>query len=265
MICFDRFEEGLSVLRLIADYDALAGTPREMPSRPAGLPERAALADLRPGPQTETEMKRVLSSYGVRVVRERLAASVDEAGRAAQAMGFPVVLKIVSRDILHKSDVGAVRLGLGDVDAVEDAAREMLTHVRAALPEARIEGFSVQEMMRGEAEVIVGIRRDAQFGPIVMLGLGGIAVEILRDFAVAPAPISRAGVHRMIAGLRSAPLFFGARGRPPLDVEAIADAVERVSWLGSDFGARLVDLEINPLIVGAKGAVAVDARAVLGQ
>ena len=107
------------------------------------------------------------------------------------------------------------------------------------------------------------VRHDPQFGPVVLFGLGGIAVEILNDISIAPAPVTRSQVRRMIAGLRAAPLFVGARGQPPLDVEAIVDVVERVSWIAADLGPRLVDLEINPLIVGRQneGAVAVDGRA----
>ena len=118
-------------------------------------------------------------------------------------------------------------------------------------------------MVRGEAEVIVGVRRDPQFGPIVIVGLGGIAVEILQDIAVATAPVSRGHVKKMIGNLKTAALFEGARGKPPLDVEAIAAAVERVSWLAHDLGSQLVDLEINPIIVGRAGAgvTAVDGRA----
>ncbi|MGH7072463.1 MAG: acetate--CoA ligase family protein, partial [Acetobacteraceae bacterium] len=166
--------------------------------------------------------------------------------------------------LVHKSDLGMVRLGLRDTAAVADAASEMAARARATLPKVRIDGFAVQETVQGEAEVIIGIRNDAQFGPILVLGLGGVAVEILRDVAVAPAPLARSRVQRMIAELRTAPLFFGARGRPPLDTDSIADAVERVSWLAADLGPRLVDLEINPLIVGREGthAVAVDVRGV---
>ena len=203
------------------------------------------------------------AAFGVAVAREAHAASPVEAAEAAGKIGFPVVLKAVSRDIVHKSDVGAVRVGLADGAAVIAAANAMQENIRAQLPNARIEGFSVQQMVRGEAEVIVGIRRDAQFGPIVIVGLGGIAVEILNDVAVAAAPVSGAQARQMIAGLRTAPLFNGARGRPPLDVEGIAHAVERLSWLAHDLGPRLVDLEVNPLIVRSHGggAVAVDGRA----
>ena len=143
----------------------------------------------------------------------------------------------------------------------------MQRHIAATLPAARIDGFSVQEMVRGEAEVIAGVRRDDQFGPIVLVGLGGIAVEILDDVAVATAPVAASRVREMIAALKTAPLFNGARGRKPLDVAAIADAVERTSWLAHDLGTRLVDLEVNPFIVRAAGGgiVAVDGRATLRE
>ncbi|HEX5327424.1 MAG TPA: acetate--CoA ligase family protein, partial [Acetobacteraceae bacterium] len=263
MMCFDRFDAALNVLRLLADHDAVMRAPFATPARPATLPDPTTRPELPPGPQTEAAVKRLVAAYGLRVPGECWAASPEEAARAAEAIGFPVVLKAVSYEIMHKSDVGAVRLRLNDAESVTRAARDMMTQLHDTVPNAKIDGFSVQEMVHGAAEVIVGVRRDVQFGPIIMLGLGGIAVEILRDVALAPAPVSRTDVRRMIEGLRSAPLFFGARGRPPLDVEAIADAVERISWLALDLGETLVDLEINPLIVGATGghAIAVDARA----
>jgi acetyl-CoA synthetase (ADP-forming) len=180
-------------------------------------------------------------------------------------LGFPVALKAVSRRIVHKSDVGAVRLGLTSADAVATAAREMHDKLRAAGLDAGLEGFSVQPMIRGEAEVIVGARRDPHFGAVVMVGLGGLAVEILNDVALAPAPLSVERARALITSLRGAPLLSGARGRPPLDVAAVAEAVVRVSWLAADLGPRLVDLEVNPLIVRrhGDGAVAVDGRATL--
>lgn len=260
------FEDALRVIGLVAEHDRLAVEAIEAPARPNDLPGRDALAGIAAGQQTESDVKRMLGAYGVRVAREAIAASAAEAGEAAARLGFPVVLKAVSRDIVHKSDVGAVRVGLADRDAVAAAADAMRRDVAAKAPGATVEGFSVQEMVRGQAEVIVGVRRDPQFGPVVMVGLGGIAVEILGDVAIAPAPVSRSKVRQMIDGLRSAPLFRGARGKPPLDVAAIAEAVERISWLAADLGDRLMDLEVNPLIVRAEGqgAVAVDGRARLG-
>ncbi len=263
LVVFDSFEQALRILLLVADYDRLRGHPLEPPSRPAGLPRQETMGALSAGAQTEREVTQLLRSYGITVAREAFAASPQAAAAASVQLGFPVVLKAVTRDIVHKSDVGAVRVGLADTAAVVAAAIEMEQRIRAVLPAVRIDGFSVQEMVCGEAEVIVGIRRDEQYGPIVIVGLGGIAVEILNDVAVATAPVAAAHVGRMIARLRTAPLFMGARGRPPLDVAAIADVVERMSWLAHDLGARLVDLEVNPLIVrgGAGGAVAVDGRA----
>jgi len=260
---FDSVEQALRVLSLIADYDRLRARVGDPPPRPADLPAAETLAALTDGPQTESEVKRLIAAYGLAVTREVFAASPAAAAEATAKIEFPVVLKAVSRDIVHKSDVGAVRVGLADAAAVLAAANAMQESIRAQLPNARIEGFSVQEMVRGESEVIVGIRCDEQFGPIVVVGLGGIAVEILNDVAVAPAPVTAAQARQMIAGLKTASLFSGARGRPPLDVGAIAHAVERLSWLAHDLKSRLVDLEVNPLIVRSHngGAVAVDGRA----
>lgn len=265
IVSFDSFEQALRVLALMVDYDRMQAEPRDAPLRPDDLPAAAALDTLPTGRPTESEVKRLLASHGIAVARETLAATPQAAAEAAEKLGFPVVLKAVSRDIVHKSDVGAVQVGLADAAAVAAAAEAMQTRLRAALPAARIEGYSVQEMVRGEAEVIIGIRRDPQFGAIVLIGLGGIAVEILHDVVVLPAPTTVERVRRGIARLRTAPLFAGARGRPPLDVDAIAQAVVRLSWLAHDLGDRLVDLEVNPLIVRrqGEGAVAVDARASL--
>jgi acetyl-CoA synthetase (ADP-forming) len=158
-------------------------------------------------------------------------------------------------------------VGLGSPEAVTAAALEMAAALARSAPAARLEGFIVQETVSGEAEVIVGARRDPQFGPVVMVGLGGIAVEILKDVALASAPVSAERARAMLDSLAAAPLFTGARGRPPLDIAAIVEAVVRVSWLAADLGARLIDLEVNPLIVGRvrAGAVAVDGRGTLAD
>jgi acetyl-CoA synthetase (ADP-forming) len=261
---FDRSEDALRVLALVAEHDARRAAAAPSAARPAGLPEGRGLA-LPEGALTEGEVKRLLAGYGVPVAPEKLAASPETAGVAAVALGFPVALKAVSRRIVHKSDVGAVRLGLASPQAVTVAAREMLEALRAAGLDTGLEGFSVQPMIRGEAEVIVGARRDPHFGPVVMVGLGGLAVELLNDVALASAPVSAERARAMLASLRGAPLLTGARGRAPLDVGAVVDAVVRVSWLAADLGSRLVDLEVNPLIVRrhGEGAIAVDGRATL--
>ena len=260
----DSFEDGLRILELMIAYDRAVGLLDQPASRPPNL-ATADFGALPEGLLTESEVKALLASYGVKVAKEAFAATAEAAAEAAAKLGFPVVLKAVSRDIVHKSDVGAVAVGLADKSAVEAAAREMLQRIADAAPKAKVDGFSIQEMVRGQAEVIVGVRRDPQYGPIVIVGLGGIAVEILNDVAVATAPVSRSHVIKMIDSLKTAPLFKGARGKPPLDVDGLADAVERISWLAYDLGPRLIDLEVNPLIVSAKGGgvTAVDGRATL--
>jgi len=243
---FDRVEDALRVIALVAEYDALRALPPTRAERPPGLP----------GVGSASSISDLLAAYGVPFARETVAATPEAAGEAGAKLGYPVVLKAVSRAIVHKSDVGGVRLGLGSREDVEAAAREMASRL------GPLDGFSVQETVTGEAEVIVGARRDPQFGPVVLVGLGGIAVEILKDVALAPAPVSAARARALVDSLTAAPLLHGARGRPPLDVDAIVDAVVRVSWLAADLGPRLVDLEVNPLIVrrAGGGAVAVDAR-----
>jgi acyl-CoA synthetase (NDP forming) len=260
---FDRSEDALRVLALVAGHDAVRAAGPAPSVRPAGLPDARTLV-LPEGALTEGEVKRLLGAYGVPVAPESIVATPEAAATAAAAQGGPVALKAVSRRIVHKSDVGAVRLDLA-VAGVAAAAAEMRDTLRAAGLDVGLEGFSVQPMIRGEAEVIVGARRDPHFGAVVMVGLGGLAVEILDDVALAPAPVSPERAGAMIAALRVAPLLAGARGRPPLDVAAVADAISRVSWLAADLGSRLVDLEVNPLIVRrhGQGAVAVDGRATL--
>jgi acyl-CoA synthetase (NDP forming) len=262
---FDRFEDALRVLAIVAEHDTLRASPPSAATRPPDLPGSDVIQTLPDGPLADGDVKRVLGAYGVTLAREAVAPTANEAAQAAGAIGFPVVLKAVSRAVVHKSDLGAVRLGLASAEAVAQAAREMTTRLAGA--KAGVEGFVVQETVRGAAEVIVGARRDPQFGAVVMLGLGGIAVEILKDVALAPAPVSADRARAMLDSLVAAPLFTGARGRPPLDVDAIIDAVVRVSWLAADLGPRLNDLEVNPLIVGraGEGAVAVDARGSLAD
>jgi len=214
---------------------------------------------------TGSEVASLLHACGLLVAREMAVATPQAAAEAAAGIGFPVVLKAVCRDLVHKSDVGAVRLGLESPAAVETAAGEMAAALARSAATVHLEGFVVQETVRGEAEVIIGARRDPLFGPVVMVGLGGIAVEIWKDVALAPAPVSAARARAMLASLVAAPLFTGGRGRPPLDLDAIVDAVVRISWLAVDLGPRLVDLEVNPLIVrrAGGGAVVVDGRGTL--
>jgi acetyl-CoA synthetase (ADP-forming) len=259
---FNRFEDALRAMELVAQHDRLHAEPVPVPVRPDGLPAKAALPA---GAATEAEVKTALAAYGIATAKEAIVADGAAAAQAAVGIGFPVVLKAVSRDIAHKSDVGAVAIGLRDAAAVEEAVAAMRATVAQRAPGARIEGFSVQEMVRGEAEVIVGARRDPDFGPVVLAGFGGITVELLKDIALAPAPVTPETARRMLDSLKLAPLLHGARGKPKLDVDAIVQAVVRLSWLAADLGDGLIDIEVNPLLVRAEGqgAVAVDGRAML--
>ncbi len=261
---FDRFEDSVRVLALVAEHDARRGVAPAPAARPAGVPD-GRVAPLAAGPLAPAEVAGLLERYGVPVARAAVRATPEAAADVADRLGFPVVLKIVSRQIVHKSDVGGVRLGLASRAAVVAAAHEMAAAVARAVPDAAIEGFVVQETVAGEAEVIVGARRDPHFGAVVLVGLGGVAVEILKDVALAAAPVDAGRARAMLDSLRVAPLFHGARGRPPLDVDAVVDVVVRVSWLAAALGPQLVDLEVNPLIVrrAGGGAVAVDGRATL--
>jgi len=255
---FDGIEEALRALALIVEHDRLRAAPTTTAARPTALPDPGRLRDLGKGPLTERQAKQLLEAYGLKLVPEHMVSTAAEAGKAAAVLGLPVALKAVSRSLVHKTDAGAVRLDLRSADEVVAAASEMAGRLA-------VEGFVVQPMARGEAEVIVGARRDPHFGAVVLVGLGGIAVEILKDVALAPAPVAPERARVMLDALRAAPLLHGARGRPALDVAAVVDAVVRVSWLAADLGPRLVELEINPLIVrrAGEGAVAVDARGTL--
>jgi len=260
----DRLDDALRMLRIWRDWGTALTRPPAVPGRPEAVPR--PLEVLPTGTLTEPEAKAVLAGYGIPVNSGLLAADEDQAVTAATALGYPVALKVVSRQVVHKSDLGAVKLGLADPDQVRLAFTAATAGVRSLLPDAQIEGCLVQEMAAGEAELIVGIRRDAQYGPVLVVGSGGILAEVLRDFRVALAPLGHERALELLRELRLWPLLEGVRGNPALDVEAAADVIVRMSWLAADLGERLEDLEINPLMVRAAGAgvVAVDARGHLG-
>jgi acetate---CoA ligase (ADP-forming) len=206
------------------------------------------------------EARRLLSDFGIPLVATRAARDADDAVKAAEAIGYPVVLKIDSPDIAHKSDVGGVRLGCASAVAVREAFSAMLDQVRRRAPAARIHGVLVQPMVAGGIEMLVGIKTDPVFGPAVVCGVGGIFVEVLRDVAVRVPPLDRAEAQAMLGELRGAALLRGLRGRPPADVDALADTLVRVARLAESYRGTLRALDINPLVVreAGRGAVAVD-------
>jgi acetyl coenzyme A synthetase (ADP forming)-like protein len=212
----------------------------------------------------EAEARPILAAYNIAQPRAELARSADEAGRLAAEIGFPVALKIVSPDIFHKSEVGGVVLRLGDAAAVQDAFTAMLARARQRQPGARIEGVLVAQMAPPGHELIVGMRRDPQFGPLLMVGLGGVFVELFRDVAFRVAPFSRAETLAMIGETRAGKLLAGLRGQPPADIAAVAEVIERVAQLALD-QPRIAEIDVNPLLVypAGQGALAVDVRMVL--
>jgi acetyl-CoA synthetase (ADP-forming) len=260
---FDNLDQVLRILR--GFFGAAKGGSVTAPERPRGLPAAPDLAGLAPGRLTEPEAKRLQAQYSVPVTRESVARDGAAAAAAARTIGFPVVLKAVARDLVHKSDIGAVRLRLGDEAAVKAAWDDITAAVRSAAPGTTLDGCVVQEMVRGEAELIVGARRDPQFGPLVLVGFGGVMVEVLEDVQLALAPVSKDEALAMLRRLKLWPVLAGARGRAKLDVDAVADVLVRLSWLATDLGEGFGDLEANPLMVreAGKGVTAADARGTL--
>jgi acetyltransferase len=209
----------------------------------------------------EGEARQILTAYGFRLPENRIARTTKEAVAAASEIGYPVVMKIASPDVLHKSDMGCVRVGLETDAMVEEAFFDITSNIQLRQPQARILGVMVQEMIPHGKEVILGITRDIQFGPMIMFGLGGIYVEVLKDVAFRIAPLSMAEADAMIRDIRSFPLLRGVRGEAPADIEGIQDALLRLSQVAIDF-PEIIEADINPLLVcpEGQGAVAVDAR-----
>ncbi len=212
------------------------------------------------------EARDILTAYGLRIPESRLAATPEEAVQIASEMGYPVVLKIASPDILHKTDVGGVKVGLSSPGDVRDAFDLMVYRAQRYVPDARIWGCVVQEMSPPGMEVLVGMNRDPQFGPLVTFALGGIYVEVLKDATFRIAPFARAEAAEMLGEIRARKLLDGVRGAPPVDKEAIVDTLLRIGQLVQDF-PEIVELDINPLIVYEKGhgALAIDMRLVLSS
>jgi acetyl coenzyme A synthetase (ADP forming)-like protein len=212
------------------------------------------------------EGQKVMKAAGIPVPSSFIAHHLEEAVSAAETMGFPVVMKIVSKDILHKSDVGGVALDLMDRKEVIEAYEAIIHNCRKANPHARLEGVEVSEMVKSGAELIVGARNDPSFGPIVMCGLGGIYVEVMKDVSFRGFPLDRREVITMIKEIKSYPILLGVRGEKKKDIESLVNAILKVgailqSHLGGNPG--ISDIEINPLVVDDRGAKAVDVRILL--
>jgi acetyl coenzyme A synthetase (ADP forming)-like protein len=212
----------------------------------------------------EDEGMAILSQYGFVFPKKGLAVSSKEASRISAKMGFPVVMKISSPDILHKTDVGGVKLNIASRREAEDAFMEITSNVRRFMPDAFIRGVMIYEMVRGGREVILGVTYDRTFGHMIMFGLGGIYVEVLKDVSFRIIPVTRREVLSMINETKSSALLRGTRGEKPVDIEAIVEGILNLSCLITDFPS-IRELDLNPLVVMEKGAVALDTRIVFSR
>jgi acetate---CoA ligase (ADP-forming) subunit beta len=213
---------------------------------------------------TEVEAKDLLKQAGITVVETKLAATREQALSMSKELGYPVALKITSADILHKTDAGGVKLDLKTAAQVGKAYDDIMKSAKKAFPEAKIQGVSVQKMARPGIEVIIGVSKDVQFGPVLMFGLGGVLVEVLKDVAFRIVPLERRDAREMIHEIKGYPLLEGYRGQEPADVGALENMILKVSELiGSH--PEIEQLDLNPVFAYKDGAMAVDARIILGE
>ncbi|HIG43681.1 MAG TPA: acetyl-CoA synthetase [Gammaproteobacteria bacterium] len=212
----------------------------------------------------EVEAKQLLAGAGIPVVNTVLATTPEEARAQAEQIGYPIVLKIVSPEIAHKSDVGGVRIGLEDGQAVTSAFEEIVSNAKQAVPGASITGVAVQNMAPAGTEVIVGMTTDPHFGPVIMFGLGGIMVEVLKDVSFRVVPLTERDAAQMIGEIKGSKMLDGVRGQPQSDKQALCKAILNVAEFVQQH-PEVQELDLNPMLVYADGAIAVDARIVLAS
>jgi acyl-CoA synthetase (NDP forming) len=243
-------EEAVAAAQAVIRYaQAPPVAPAKVPTSP-----RAGAIELLGAAADEAGAKRLLACYGLPVTRERACRDIAEAIEAAAEIGYPVAVKVLSADLPHKTEFGGVRLDVQGPAALEDAIITMTAAVRQRLPDVRIAGYLVQEMICGQvAELILGIHRDPHYGPVVLCGMGGVYAEVLSDTALRLAPVTDAEALAMVKELRGFPLLAGARGRPAGDLPALTQAICRLSELAAELGDRLKALDINPVSVLANG------------
>lgn len=210
----------------------------------------------------EYEAWELFRTYGIPVPECRLVKSAAEAAKAASAIGYPVVLKIVSRDILHKSDVGGVKVKLSDENAVRAAYDEILNNVKKSRPDAVIDGILVNEMLKPGLETIIGMTKDVSFGPALMFGLGGIFVEVLKDVSFRVLPLTREDAIEMMHEIKGSKMLLGVRGEKPKDIEAMAELLLKVAGMIED-NPEIKELDINPCYMYEQGVMPADARVML--
>ena len=213
---------------------------------------------------TEVESKQLLHDAGITVTQARLATSADEAVAAAGDFGYPAVLKVVSGDIAHKSDVGGVELNLADAGDVRAAYDRMMAAVAENAPGSSVDGVSVQQMAAQGTEVIIGTTTDPQFGPVLAFGLGGIMVEVLQDVAFRIVPLEARDARQIVREIRGYPVLEGVRGQAGADLDALEAMILQVSAFANEH-PEVAELDLNPVFAYPDGAIAVDARVVLAE
>lgn len=263
---FRSFRNCFGALRAWQEYSRLASGYRRRVSPVVDLtPESAAAQALSAvGVVDAAASRALLEAFGVRLPRESLAVNAEAAAKAADDIGFPVVLKVASVDIPHKSDLGLVRVGIASGSSALAAADELLERAAQLAPDASLDGILVQQQIVGGVEMIVGVVSDPVLGSAVTVGTGGIFAEILRDTATRPIPLDRDDAREMVSGLRGFGLLQGARGGPAANVEGLLDVIEAVARLALAAGPRLLELDLNPVVVTPDSAHAVDSLIVLG-
>ena len=213
---------------------------------------------------TEIESKQLLKEAGINIIETKLATSMKEAIALSKEIGFPVVLKISSPDVIHKSDTGGVKIGLKNATQVSNAYKEIMASVKQRQPAATIDGVSVQPMAKLGVEVIIGMSKDAQFGPVLMFGLGGIFVEILKDVSFRIVPLTRRDASQMIRDIKGYPVLEGYREQEPANIPLLEEMLLKVSYF-ADQNPEVKELDLNPIFVYKDNAIAVDARVVLEE
>jgi len=266
---FRTFHNCVAAVKSYADYwtfaaryrSPFADAPRE--PLPAARKARKLLADVKPGEAlSEWNSKKLIRAYGIKTSHDELCASAAEAVRAAKSIGFPVVMKVSSPDLLHKTEAGVVQVGVASAAEVRIAYDALLRKAKKADRNARIDGVMVCEMITGGIDTLIGVSTDELFGPVVTVGLGGILVEVFGDVTFRVPPFDEDEARRALEELQGYKLLQGVRGRPPVDVDALVDTVMKVQRLALDLAGDVRELDINPLVVRPRGAVALDALVV---
>ena len=264
-------ERVATAFKAMVDYAAWRALPRQSPKQfvvDKAIVTNAFAKTRSEGRRdmNEVECADVLQAYGFTLPAAKLCPTVEEAVAFSESIGYPVVMKIASPDILHKSDVGGVKVGLKNADEVRSAHQTMMTNVTAKKPDANIWGVNIQQMITEGKQLILGVSRDPQFGPMIMFGLGGIYVEVLKDVIFRIAPLTERDAREMMTSIRSYKLLAGTRGEKPVDQEAIVEALLRLSQLVTDF-PEIIEMDINPLVALPEngGSVSIDSRISIAQ